>query len=71
MRKLTELERFDRAKFIGKLIDEFKLHSMDAVMDGISDGIEDHFNFLQASLDVFEETYEEIKEIRGTEDEEK
>jgi hypothetical protein len=63
-RQLSELERFDRAKFIGKLIDEFKVHSMDAVMDGISDGIEDHFSFLQASLDVFQDTYEEIKEIR-------
>lgn len=55
---MSERERFERAKHVARLVEEFKIFCMDSVMDGMSDGIEDHFNFLECAL----ETFREIKE---------
>lgn len=50
---MSDQERFERAKFIAKLVDEFKLFCMDSIMDGMGDDLEDHFDFLDSALETF------------------
>jgi hypothetical protein len=50
---LSELQRFDRAKYLAKLLNEFKLKVMDSVMSGESDEQEDQKEFLLQELELF------------------
>ncbi len=59
---MSERERFERAKYVAKLVEEFKVFCMDSVMEGMADDHEDHFNFIEVALEVFRDIKEEQSE---------
>lgn len=59
--KLTDLQRFERAKFMAELIQDFKIVAMDSIMTGSSDEVEvEHMKkFLLEELEIFLDRLEE------------
>jgi hypothetical protein len=50
---MSQDERFERAKRVGRLLNGFKLFAMDSIMEGRSDGVTDHIEFLKRLLEFY------------------
>lgn len=53
--EMTDTERFEKAKEIAILVDEFKLFVMDSIIDGSIDPTDDDMRSLEICLEVFKD----------------